>query len=617
MGNVVILDENTINKIAAGEVVDKPVSIVKELVENSIDAKSKNITVEIKNGGIKQIIVSDDGTGILSDDILLAFERHATSKIRQEEDIYKIKSMGFRGEALASIAAISKVTLSTKHITENLGTRIKIDSGKFIEQTEIPFNNGTTIVVEDVFHNVPARYKFLNKDYKEASYIEDIITYLALANPQISFKYINNSKKIFSTLGDSNLKTTIFSLMGRNIASNLIEVNYEQDNITVKGFIGTPVIARATRKNEMLYVNSRYVKSKTMIKALEKAFEQNLNIGKFPFGILNVDISSEDIDVNVHPSKTEVKFKEENKIFEVIYYGVKNAIKNYRIETSPFKNNQEEYIEKEAVIIETEKVQEEQKLEHSKLNSGFDYMQNINNGNSFNSKFINKDYSSSERNNDYINNNKKLEIREVLEVYDDVFKDKIEKIKYKHVGCLFNTYILIEIDQKLYIIDQHAAHERLIYEKIKENYNKKESQTQMILMPFLIELKSSEKEKVLINKSMFEKAGFILEDFGDTTIKITGVPNIGYDLDYKDIFMDILDENIKEEKTQKEEKEERFIATLACKAAVKANMVLDKLEQINLIDEMIKLENPFTCPHGRPTAYEISKYEIERRFSRK
>ncbi len=634
MGSIAILDENTINKIAAGEVVDRPASIVKELIENSIDAGATHISLEIRNGGITYLKLSDNGKGIASDDVELAFERHATSKIRRESDILNITSMGFRGEALASIASIAKVTLETKTHDEPTGTKIVIEGGKTLSLEEIAFNKGTTITVENVFFNVPARYKFLKKDYTEAGYIEDIVTRLAIIHPEISFKYVNNNKCIIQTTGNANMKTAIYNVFGKDVASELIAVDYAIENLKINGVIGTPKASRSTRSHEFTYINNRYVKDKTMTTALEKAFDQNLNIGKFPFAVLNLEISPSEVDVNVHPAKLEVKFANESKVFEVIYHGVVNALLGYHKSTSPFA-----VIEKEI----------EQGLEHEYV-TPINNTSNVNNTNaSSNVEQVEKAYSkTSESEFAELVNKPTFEVEsyqviqtvpkvelpreefkpvyyteetstlEIKDLVSEETKNKYEtKIKYKYIGAIFDTYILIEIQDKMYIIDQHAAHERLLYEQIKDMYYSKTKETQMLLIPTLVELKNNEKERVLRNIELFEQTGFVLEEFGDNMIKISGVPNIGYDIDYAEMFKDTLDSLTSETKTTKEERETRFVYTLACKAAVKANMKLTREEHIALIDEMVKLDRPFTCPHGRPTAYEISKYEIERRFARK
>ena len=620
MGNIAILDENTINKIAAGEVVDRPASIVKELIENSIDAGATHISLEIKNGGISYIKLSDNGKGIASDDVVLAFERHATSKIRKESDILNITSMGFRGEALASIASIAKVTLETKTFDEATGTKIVIEGGKTLSVEEIAFNKGTTITVENVFYNVPARYKFLKKDYTEAGYIEDIVTRLAIIHPEISFKFVNNNKCIIQTTGNSDMKTAIYNVFGKDIAKELITLDYTIDNLRISGVIGTPKISRSTRQHEFTYINDRFVKDKTMTSALEKAYDQNLNIGKFPFAVLNLAISPSEVDVNVHPAKLEVKFENESKVFDIIYHGVTNALLEYHKSTSPFavinqdvnidsafelqstQDKQVEYVDKE----EPKTTQSEYEVETPKQ---YGIQENIN---------TNLDIKIEQPEFKPVYYTEESSVVEIKDLVQEDYKNEYEtKIKYKYIGSLFDTYILIEIQEKLYIIDQHAAHERLLYEQIKDMYYSKAKETQMLLIPTLVELKNNEKETVLRNINMFEEAGFVLEEFGDNMIKISGVPNIGYDIDYSEMFKDTLDSLTADSKTTTEEKETRFVYTLACKAAVKANMKLTKDEHIALIDKMVKLERPFTCPHGRPTAYEISKYEIERRFSRK
>ncbi|MBQ8042733.1 MAG: DNA mismatch repair endonuclease MutL [Clostridia bacterium] len=628
MGSIAILDENTINKIAAGEVVDRPASIVKELIENSIDAGATHISLEIKNGGITYLKLSDNGKGITSDDVELAFERHATSKIRRESDILNITSMGFRGEALASIASIAKVTLETKTHDEPTGTKIVIEGGKTLSLEEIAFNRGTTITVENVFFNVPARYKFLKKDYTEAGYIEDIVTRLAIIHPEISFKYVNNNKCVLQTTGNADMKTAIYNVFGKDIARELIPVEYVIDNLKLSGVIGTPKVSRSTRGHEFTYINNRYVKDKTMTSALEKAFDQNLNIGKFPFAVLNLDISPSEVDVNVHPAKLEVKFANESKVFEIIYHGVVNALLEYHKSTSPFaviekevgQETVHEYIAPVAQPIDSHFVEQVEKLQQETTKSE---LSNTDNTAHRETKVELDDYQITQQIGPktefkpvyYTESNSVVEIKDL--VHEESKNEYETKIKYRYVGAIFDTYILIEIKDKLYIIDQHAAHERLLYEQIKDMYYSKNKETQMLLIPTLVELKNNEKEMVLRNIDLFEETGFVLEEFGDNMIKISGVPNIGYDIDYAEMFKDTLDSLTTDTKTTKEEKETRFVYTLACKAAVKANMKLTREEHIALIDEMVQLDRPFTCPHGRPTAYEISKYEIERRFSRK
>ncbi len=656
MGNIVLLDEHTVNKIAAGEVVDRPASIVKELVENSIDAKATAITVEIKKGGISYIKITDNGIGFASDDIELAFERHATSKIRQEEDLMKITTMGFRGEALASVAAISKVTLTTKNKNEEVGKIAKVEAGKILSIEPIASVMGTKIEIRDVFFNVPARFKFLKKDYTEAGYIEDVMIRIALANPQISFKYINNGKTIIQTSGKPDLKSTIYDIFGKEIYQNVIPVEYEMNDIKVSGMIGLPIISRSTRMHQFTFINSRYIKDKTINSAIDKACEQKYAINKRAFLVSNISINPMHIDVNVHPAKLEVKFDDEQKVFDSIYYAIRTTLENNERQSSPFTNIRKEELENSkidqiskdlinnGVIKENDKdVVEQKKFDFSIAEEKYSkkiFDKNIEeNSNRLVKQNISEDlegqYVISNKDVESVDNSKEI-ITDIVnkvdkedkkgfinknfdnnEIYQDIDVLETNEIYYKYIGQVFDTYIVIQIKDKMYIIDQHAAHERLLFEQIKEAYYSKDTNSQLLLLPILVELTYKEKQIVDQNIEMFEKSGFILEEFGENTIKISGVPNIGYDIEYKSMFKDIIDDLLGASKTQNSEKEFRFIATLACKAAVKGRMKLDTKEQIALIDQMVKLNNPFTCPHGRPTAYEISKYEIERRFLRK
>ena len=645
MGDIVLLDEQTINKIAAGEVVDRPASIVKELVENSIDAKATAISIEIYKGGVSYIKIIDNGTGFKSDDIDLAFERHATSKIRKEEDLSKITSMGFRGEALASVAAISKITLTTKNVNESIGTRVRVEAGNILQKQEIPAVDGTQIEIRDVFYNVPARFKFLKKDYTEAGYIEDVVTRIALSNPHISFRYINNGKTVIQTSGTGNLHDTIYDIFGKEIYNTVVPIEYEMSDMIVTGMIGLPSISRSTRMHQYTFINNRYIKDKTIATAIDKACEQKFAINKHPFIVCNLKMNPAFIDVNVHPAKLEVKFSDEAKVFDVIYHAVRSALEKNNKETSPFSIVKEEQkieqISKDLVnngVIQKEEKKFDFESATKKLYNKPSVQVNTNSLiESLNDKIgdINTEVleekvvdnnvvENVENNQKSLDKTEQLEQTETpqfnVETYEEepsMLQNEKEPILYKYIGNVFDTYIIIQIEDKMYIIDQHAAHERLLYEQIKEAYYSKDRQSQLLLIPILVKLSEKEMDTVLNNKEMFEKSGFMLEEFGDDTIKISGVPNIGYDIDYKSMFIDTIEELLGANKTEKSEKEFRFLATLACKAAVKGKMKLDTKEQISLIDQMVKLDNPFTCPHGRPTAYPISKYEIERKFLRK
>ena len=797
MGNIVLLDELTINKIAAGEVIERPASVVKEMVENSIDAGATNITVEIKNGGISFIKVSDNGKGIAADDLEIAFERHATSKIRSAEDLDTVTSMGFRGEALASIAAVANVELVSKTAEQDIGYKVVVEAGDVLEKEEAGCRTGTTITVRNLFFNTPVRYKFLKKDYTESGYIEDAITRIALVNPNVAIKLINTGKTVIQTNGSGMLKDVIYSIYGKDVANAILEVNYQYEDITVSGAIGKPEIARSNRSHQLFFVNKRYIKDKTLTAATEQAYKGLIPIGKFGFVVLNLEMNPAKVDVNVHPAKLEVRFQEENKVFQAIYHAIKETLLKGELVADPEKslrdengerkierttqsfeerlrnlreskkeNNQgglfgfrkqnekqiEKYTEEESKIktniledvynsknkneneekneqedengityeignknekndmklgtpidttdvleqlkkmrakiedeikasgnIRLEEKNEEYKLETNGENGeGFinikenekeekkedekeeitkeqkekidkvnDVLENIDN------KEIKEEFGEIKQKMEELNNNPKVVSEDFDEMYRKLFgkapignkeeekkeekedknnaidivksnismfdaEEKYQKPTYKFIGIIFKTYIILEIGEEMYILDQHAAHERILYEKVKENYYSDEvKDSQLMLIPDVITLSHKEMDIAKENIPMFEKAGFTLEEFGENTIKLTGVPTVCIDLNTKELFLETLDEINTVARTAKQEKEEKFIATVACKAAVKANMALTREEVEKLMDELLKLPNPFTCPHGRPTVIKMTKYDIERKFARK
>ena len=720
MGNIVLLDDLTINKIAAGEVIERPASVVKEIVENSIDAGANNITVEIKNGGISFIKVTDNGKGILPDDLEIAFERHATSKIRNADDLNVVTSMGFRGEALASIAAIANVEMVSKTKKQDTGYKITVEGGNVLDKQEVGCQTGTIITVKNLFYNTPVRYKFLKKDFTEAGYIEDVITRIALVNPGIAIKLINTGKTVIQTNGNGDIKGVIYSIYGKDIATGILPVEYEYEDIKVSGVIGKPEIARSNRSNQLFFVNKRYIKDKTISAATEQAYKGLIPIGRYGFVILNVTMNPAKVDVNVHPAKLEVRFQEENKVFQAIYHAIKDTllkgelvantdrkeidleqekqinglfdfrknesekIENYTNKESDIKTNAKRIddlsinvgqggpintadilaklkednttqnlknVEKTINTTNTEKVDfvemykkyfgvepvlSEEKLneelkenEEQNYNKKEDSMpneseQDTEKQNNF--KPDNAESENAEPVNTESNNTDENVIKNKAEAFDvkndnvSVFEqtEEVKKPEYKFIGIIFNTYIIIEMEKEMYMIDQHAAHERILYEKVKENYySEKTTDSQMLLIPDIITLSHKDMEIAKENFDMFKKAGFCLEEFGENTIKLTGVPTICVDIDNKQLFLDTLDQINTISRTAKQEKEERFIATVACKAAVKAGMVLTSEEVENLIDGLLKLPNPFTCPHGRPTTIKMTKYEIERKFARK
>ncbi len=574
MGNIVLLDDLTINKIAAGEVIERPANVVKELVENSIDAGANKIVIEVKNGGKTFIKITDNGKGISQEDMPISLERHATSKIRKIEDLEKTYTMGFRGEALASISAISTLTMQSKTKEEFTGTKIVAKAGNIIEAEECGMQVGTTILVENLFFNTPVRYKFLKQDATEFRYIKDWVQKVALANPNISFRLLNDGKSAFFTNGNGNILDIIYLMYGKEIKENLLEVNYESDNIKVTGVIGNTMISRDNRKEQILFLNKRNIKNNVLINSADQAFKGGVGIGKYGFYILNLDMPADFYDVNVHPTKMEVRFKDEDKIYKVLYHAIKSTMLKFEfLGNNENEEHNEEYIQNELDFLTNEY--------ENRAQNEIGY--NINN--------IETD------------KNQRFELRK---------REESRIIKYKYLGILFRTFIIIEVENELFLIDQHAAHERVLYEKIKENYKQKISQnSQMMLIPEVINLTHREMDFVKNNMELFINTGFDIELFGENSIKINGIPDLEYKAKTKNIFMDILDEMLTNERTSIKDVEERFIATVACKAAVKANMDLSKPEVENLIQSLLSLNNPYTCPHGRPTTIKISKEYLE------
>ena len=942
MGNIVLLDDLTINKIAAGEVIERPASVIKEMVENSIDAGAKNITVEIKNGGISLIRIIDDGKGIAEDDLEIAFERHATSKIRKAEDLAEVMTMGFRGEALASIAAIANVEMVSRTVDSDIGHKIVVEGGRILDKSEAGCPVGTKITVQNLFYNTPVRYKFLKKDYTEAGYIEDAIKKIALYNKDVSFKLISNGKTILQTNGNGDLKTVIYSIFGKEIASELINIDYTFDDMKVTGVIGKPVIARANRQNQLFFVNGRCIKDKNLSAAAEQAYKGVIPVGRYGFMVLNLEINPQKVDVNVHPAKLEVRFEDESAVFKVIYHAIKNGLmeselvantekpvenrlnpnadieeikqteeeekevkkgfsslfkrrddndkddeftknntleeifkfrqslkdigvnpnppvtiedtiknaennevkeikygntivssntkeidsnevndalkekrqeiidalfggkkeeaeenanleentnieentedvdnvenvvedtsveenkddKSFDIKYEPIKfdaekvesminkakahiqtfgenviesvvhsfdktqeintdevnskmqeemqktqiidsvNSVKEELSQDTIVITAEerKVAEENNVESKtiileenindvlknnvqeqdedaettvveekativvpdKVEEG-DTSLNVDSGDTAaitenlikakmgfenNTEIINTDdvrkmisaeYESNpefeemykktfgvdtmnvrrekerlEAEKEKINVTNELDYAN-MNVFED--EDGYEPVNYKFVGIAFNTYIIIEIKDEMYMIDQHAAHERILYEIVKQNYYSDDNKDeQMLLMPDIITLTHKELEIAKENIDMFARAGFTFEEFGENTIKLVSVPGMCEDLNTKQLFLDLLDEIDTVAVTARQEKEDKFIATVACKAAVKAKMKLDVREVDALMRELLSLPNPFSCPHGRPTAIKMTKVDMEKKFSRR
>lgn len=584
-----LLDQNTINKIAAGEVIERPASIVKELVENSIDAKSTAITVDIKDGGILSIRITDNGIGIEPLDIKNAFLRHSTSKIRTIDDLKSVSSLGFRGEALASIASISQVELITKTINNLTGIRYIIEGGVEKRIEEIGCPEGSTFVINNMFYNTPVRKNFLKSSSTEAGYISELINRLALGNPQISFKFINNNQVKLYTSGNGLLKDCIVTIYGKEIGKNLIDLDYSSNDFKIKGFISKPVISRANRNYENYYINGRYIKSKVIQKAIEDAYKSKLTIHQYPFTAFNIEILSDYIDVNVHPTKMDIRFNNEEKVYEEIYNAISRALnKTELIPVVTFNDNKERPIQTiRESIPEPFEINRISELHPVK-------------------EFVATDEVAPTDNQEGVQ----------IDYKDEIFTSPENIIEHKIIGQLFTTYWIVELKDKYYIIDQHAAHERVLYDKIIKSLENKEIFSQILLQPIIIELSMQEKSRFDSHRLLFKELGFDIEDFGEDSIALRGAPFIfNKPINPKD-FINILD------KLDLEYKEEKYgilldeIASMACKAAVKANDNMSILEYKELINQLLTLENPFNCPHGRPTIIAMTRYELEKKFKR-
>lgn len=586
MGNIVLLDDLTINKIAAGEVIERPANVVKELVENSIDAGATSIQIETKKGGKALIKVSDNGKGISLEDMPFSLERHATSKIRNIEDLENTYTMGFRGEALASIASISNLTMISKVESSDVANQIKAKAGEIESIDEVAANRGTTIIVENLFFNTPVRYKFLKQDQTEFRYIKEWVQKAALVNTNISFKLINDGKVVFQSNGSGKIKDIIYNIYGKEIGENIVDVDYKEDNIKITGVVGNTRIAKDSRKDQMIFLNKRNIKNSTIYKSTDQAFKGATGIGKYGFFILNLEMPATEYDVNVHPTKSEVRFKDESKLYRIFYHAIKEAILSSEFLGNSIKEENKDYVENELNFLTSNyNIENSEKIE--KKTTLYD-------------RIFKNEFSTS-----------KEVVDKKQEQIENIKREEKRKIDYKFIGISFRTYIIIEIDDEIYMIDQHAAHERILYEQIKANYKSGiQNNSQMMLIPEVITLSHKEAEFVKDNIELFRNIGFDLESFGENAIKINGIPSLDYKTNSKHIFMDILDEMTTETRTAMKDVEERFIATVACKSAVKAHMDLKRQEVDDLINGLLTLKNPYTCPHGRPTTIKINKRTI-------
>lgn len=602
MSKINVLDKSTIDKIAAGEVIDRPSSIVKEMLENAIDAKATAITVEIKDGGISLIRITDNGQGIEKDDVRNAFLRHATSKIKNVEDLLTAGSLGFRGEALSSIAAVTQVECVTKTPADLVGVRYVIEGGVEKSFEEIGAPSGTTFIIRNLFYNTPARRKFLKTPQTEASYISAIIEKIALSHPEVSIRFINNNQNKLYTSGNNKVKEIIYSIFGRDISSNLLEIDDKVSEMHLTGYVGKPIISRGNRNHMIYFINGRYIKSKIINNAIEEAYKPYMMQHNYPFCVLHFQIASSLIDVNVHPSKMEIRFENQMDIYQLFYSAISAAL-------------QQKELIPDVQISEPEKQPDEPPL-RQRLPEPFE--QNRTKP----EVYIEPVISNIPEHNYIMEQNTVYDLPHVstapaqIDMFDNKFLSSTERVKHKMIGQLFDTYWLIEYSNNLYIIDQHAAHEKVLYEKTMSAFASKEITSQMINPPIILTL--SMEEELLLKKFQenFTQLGYEIEHFGGRDYAVRAVPANLYSIHSKELLIHIID-SLNDCSTElKSELITEKIASMSCKAAVKGNNRLSVAEADALIEQLLNLENPYNCPHGRPTIIAMSKYEIEKKFKR-
>ncbi len=652
-----ILDDITINKIAAGEVVERPSSVTKELIENSIDANSTQIVIDIIDGGKKQIRITDNGSGILSSQVDKSFLRHATSKIKEIDDLYDLYSLGFRGEALASISSVSRLEMITKTKEEPIGTKVILEGGKEILKEPVGTKNGTTIIIKDLFFNTPARQKFLKSTHAETINISDLINKLAIGNTHIQFKYINNGKLMLNTPGDGKLLSVIRSIYGKEIVENLIEIDGKCEYCNISGYIGNNNIYRSNKNLQHIYINNRFVKSKIILDSINEAYKSIIPINKHGVCFLNIDINPAKIDVNIHPTKMEIKFENDKDLYIEIRDLLKRKLLNTALigkyenyDRKPvISENKEVYLEKKEETLNTvisneiNKTTPIEKIDDDNKFMSFEEALNKEN----NKKEYKESLSSSDKKEDiklqplenkkgeyFIDGNIDLsksftfdELESLSNV--DSKSNDVEIIKeenpiknenrfsitdFRVVGSILNTYIVLEKNNSMYLLDQHAAHEKVLYEEYMKKFKSHKIDMQMLLDPIVVEISNVDMLKVESNIDLFLNFGFEIELFGNNHIMIRGVPTIFGNPESEKFILQIID-NIEDLKNSYDLKGDKF-ASMACRAAIKANDIIHTMEMKKLLSQMELCENPFTCPHGRPTIVEISKKEIEKMFKR-
>lgn len=667
MRKIAVLDKHTIDKIAAGEVVERPSSVVKELVENAIDAGATAVTVEIADGGKRLIRITDNGSGMEADQVPVAFLSHATSKIEKVEDLENIASLGFRGEALSSIAAVSQVELITKTPSALSGVRYVIEGGAEQSMEEMGAPEGTTFLVRNLFYNTPARSKFLKSDAAEGNYISSLMEQLALSHPEISFKYIQNKQVKLHTSGNYNVKDVIYNVYGRDIARALLEVSYENDFLKIRGYVGKPEISRGTRSFENYYINGRYVKNNIIAKAIEDAYKGFLMQHKFPFVSLHIQMTGNDLDVNVHPRKMEVRFARGPEVYDCIYEAVRNVL-THREMIPKVSPGPEETAAKAKTIVErkdipepfeTKRLTQMQQNIHPVVQKDRLYEElPVYKSNTFTkaeealfSGNLHKEESSAnttdpiDKQEPKIQESKtqKMKTQEIsdsainisahktleseilkqeqeapkqLELFEEQLLAPESRSRHRLIGQLFETYWLVEFDDRFFIIDQHAAHEKVNYERFVKQFKEQETHSQYLSPPLIVSLSLEEEASLLANREFFEKAGFEIEPFGGREYSISAVPADLYGFSEEDLFLEMLDNLAGEGEKDALNIFAARLATMACKSAVKGNNKLSFQEADQLIDQLLTLNNPYHCPHGRPTIISMTKTEIEKKFKR-
>ena len=610
-----VLDQITINKIAAGEVVERPASVVKELVENAIDAKANAITIEIKDGGISFIRITDNGCGFEKEDIPIAFLRHSTSKIKAVEDLLTVSSLGFRGEALSSISAVAQVELITKTHESLMGTRYVIEGGKEKETESVGCPDGTTFIIRNLFYNTPARRKFLKSPITEGGYIAELVEKLAMSHPDVSFRFIQNNQNKIHTSGNGNIKDIIYHVYGRDITANLLPISYQGEHFSINGFVGKPVVNRGNRNFENYYINGRFIKSNIINKAIEEAYKPFMMQHKYPFTAMHFTIDSSLIDVNVHPTKMELRFSNGEEIYNTVLDEVTKALthkefipdvelaKEKKAEKpvvekhipEPFEKKRMELIRESTPYqaeLKTPIISEPERKTHPTPTTAIP-----------------------ERKDNPVSREIVQETSAQMTMFSEKLLDEKSVIRHKIIGQVFDTYWIVEFDDKMYLIDQHAAHEKVLYERIMKKFTENRADSQNLMPPVVVNLSTNDVETLNQNMEFFTNLGYEIEPFGGKDYAITAVPLELYGLNEKDVFMEILDEMTEGNYRTITSITDRM-ATIACKAAVKGNNRLSVEEAKELVNELLTLENPYNCPHGRPTIISMSKYELEKKFKR-